>query len=387
MNGDTEISKLLNRFAKNNCSEAEVQQIITYLQKTQQSDTLPEVEEVLASLSEPPVLESDKANTIFLNILRQSEQITRRSRLKTVGKYAAIAAVFAGVITLGIFFQKNWHTTSDELVPARESVTLELDNGMIKTIGEEGTANILDAEGNVVGRQEGKELLYPGQNEAPQKLVYNTLTVPYGKKYGLRLSDGTKVYLNSGTSLRYPVSFIKGKERQVFLNGEAFFEVTTDTVHPFIVNAEKLNVQVLGTEFTVSNYPEDIQTDVVLVEGSVGMYKEGDMFNKTKDIVLTPGLKGSFNKSNGDIQTREVITSVYTSWVYGELVFRNMTFNNILKKLERHYNIRIINTNTELGEEEFNASFGNEPIEKVLQAFKTTYNIQYTVNENTVIIK
>ncbi|MGK4568546.1 FecR family protein [Flavobacterium sp. 3HN19-14] len=127
------------------------------------------------------------------------------------------------------------------------------------------------------------------------------------------MSDGTVIHLNSGTTLRYPVKFIAGENRQVFLDGEAYFDVAKDKAHPFIVNADKLNVRVLGTHFNVTNYPEDDQTDVVLVEGSVGLYGSNTTFDATKNTVLKPGYKGSFNKNTSSINTKPVVTDFYTS--------------------------------------------------------------------------
>src|SRR5690606_36367432 len=115
------------------------------------------------------------------------------------------------------------------------------------------------------------------------KLAYNTLKIPFGKKFRLQLSDGTMVHINSGSTLKYPIKFIAGENRQVYLDGEAFFDVAKDKKHPFIVNADNLNVRVLGTHFNVSNYPEDAVTDVVLVEGSVGMYRSNEEFDASKN--------------------------------------------------------------------------------------------------------
>ena len=143
----------------------------------------------------------------------------------------------------------------------------------------------------------------------------------------------------------------------------------------------------LGTAFNVSNYPEDGQTDVVLVEGAVGMYKSGEHFSEEEHTILAPGTKGSFDRTNTTIEIRDVLTSTYTSWVDGRLIFRNMPFDNILKKLERRYNIEILNFNKSLGAEEFNAGFKDESIDEILDALKTTYGIDYKIRDNKVIIE
>jgi len=164
-------------------------------------------------------------------------------------------------------------------------------------------------------------------------------------------------------------------------------DVTKDKTHPFVVNADNLNVRVLGTHFNVSNYPEDKMTDVVLVEGSVGLYKVNEKFNAEKNTVLKPGFKGSFSKTDNQIKTKAVVTDVYTAWIKGGLTFRDMTFKDISKKLERHYNVTIVNQNTKLSDEKFNASFGDEPIAKVLSYFNEIHGINYTLKNNEVLIK
>ncbi|WNH11502.1 FecR family protein [Thalassobellus suaedae] len=304
----------------------------------------------------------------------------RKLKVFNVFKYASVAILFLGI---GYLYQTGYFNSKSTLItPSIENITLQLENGSVKIIKEDGTSELRDSKGNIIGTQNGTQIVYSDEVEK-ETLVYNTLTVPYGKRFEVLLSDGTHVHLNAGTSLKYPVKFLAGQNRQVYLKGEAFFSVAKDTKHPFIVNSGALNVQVLGTQFNVSSYPEDSETDVVLVEGSVSLYSK---VNVNNNVLLKPGFKGSYSKQNISISTNPVITSVYTSWIDGGLVFRNMTFNNILKKMERHYNVKITANNIELANEKFNASFRNEPIEKILEYFKITYNINYTIENNKILI-
>ena len=325
-------------------------------------------------------IETEKIYVKLENKITKSNKKVKTLKLFRVFKYASIVVVFLG---LGYLYQNGYFSKNEPFSIPNEQITLQLENGTIKVINEDGTSQVLDAKGNIIGTQSGTQLVYSNTTE-DEKLTYNTLNVPYGKRFEILLSDGTKVHLNAGTSLKYPVKFLKGQNREVFLKGEAFFNVSKDTKHPFIVNADALNVQVLGTQFNISSYPEDIETDVVLVEGSVNLYTEEASNNH---VLLKPGFKGSYLKNNtGNITTNPVITSIYTSWIDGELVFRNITFENIMKKMERHYNVDIQNNHTELANEKFNASFRNEPIEKILEYFKITYNINYTINNNKILI-
>ena len=217
--------------------------------------------------------------------------------------------------------------------------------------------------------------------------MYNTLKIPYGKQLKVALSDGTKVMLNAGSEFRYPVNFIKGKKREVFLQGEAYFDVAHDARHPFVVEANALDIQVLGTKFNVANYKEDVSTEVVLVDGSVMLQSNTETAEKSQTI-LSPGFKGIFKKSEKTIETKEVNTAIYTAWTDGFVVFREAPFQNILKKLERHYNVKIRNTNTTLANERFNATIDveNDTIDQVLEYFNKIYDIDYTIINNEVII-
>lgn len=292
-----------------------------------------------------------------------------------------IAAVCAVLVATG-FIYFNVFSSSNIIPPPDDVITLQMQDGTIKIIKENGSGKILGANGNVVGKQNKTSLVY-GESLEQKELEYHTLKVPYGKRFQLELSDGSLAHLNSGSSLKYPIQFIKGKNRQVFVKGEAYFEVTKDSLHPFIVNADQLNVKVLGTKFNVHAYGEDNTAEVVLVEGAVGLSTE----KEDRSVVLSPGQMGSFDKVNQGISTAPVVTDIYTSWMQGKLVFRDMPFENILKKLERHYDVTIINTNPKLAKEKFNASFDAMTVAKVFESLNRYHGIKYTVTKDTITIK
>ena len=387
MNKQQRFRQLLEKRIREGCTEPEKKELLRYFKESGNAENLPTLEEAEQLLGELPILPDERIEVVFSKITGRTRSKSGTARL--VWKYVSVAAMLTVFLGLGFLYRQGYFNAdpNDLLIPNNEAITLELDNGNIQVIEEDGTAKVMDSRGNTIGTQQGSQLLYTKGEETINKLAYNTLTVPYGKRFDLQLSDGTQVRLNAGTSLTFPVHFLKGMERKVYLTGEAFFDVAEDAEHPFIVNSQTLNIRVLGTEFNVSGYPEDDLTDVVLVEGSVAMFEEGADFNTVDATILEPGTKGSFDRENRDITIREVAIDIYTAWIDGELVFRNMKFNNILKKLERHFHIEIENTNSELGGEPFNASFGNEPIEKVLETLRTVYGIEYSIKNNKVIIE
>lgn len=390
MNENSEIQKLLHKFILNQCTTEEINEVVEYYRNNKLTSDFPSVEDINLLSDAIPEMDEATVEKIFSNVLgsakeiEQTEIITPRSPYR---KYMAIAASILVLVSIGISYKNEFFNPKrDIIINNSNEITLQLENGEIQVISAEKKSQIADADGNVVGNQNGNKIVYDTETTI-DKLVYNTIKIPYGKRFELQLSDGTIVHLNSGTTLKYPVKFIASENRQVFLDGEAFFDVAKDKTHPFVVNADNLNIRVLGTHFNVSNYPEDKLTDVVLVEGSVGLYTANEKFNAQKNTVLKPGFKGSFSKIDHQIKTKAVITDVYTAWIKGGLTFRDMTFKDISKKLERHYNVTIVNQNTKLSDEKFNASFGDEPIAKVLSYFNEIHGIHYTLKNNEVLIK
>ena len=390
MNENSEIQKLLHKFILNHCTAEESNEVVEYYRKNKLTSDFPSVEDIKLLSDEIPEMDEATVEKIFSNVLSSAKEIEQTEIITTRNpyrKYMAIAASVLVLVSIGISYQHGFFSPKkDAIINNSNEITLQLENGDIQVISADKKSKIADAEGNVVGNQNGNKIVYDTETTI-EKLVYNTIKIPYGKRFELQLSDGTIVHLNSGTTLKYPVKFIANGNRQVFLDGEAFFDVTKDKTHPFVVNADNLNVRVLGTHFNVSNYPEDKLTDVVLVEGSVGLYTANEKFNAEKNTILKPGFKGSFSKIDNQIKTKAVVTDVYTAWIKGGLTFRDMTFKDISKKLERHYNVTIVNQNTKLSDEKFNASFGDEPIAKVLSYFNEIHGIHYTLKNNEVLIK
>lgn len=332
--------------------------------------------------------DATRIRNILLKKIRQDKSLQIRKRVYSSLKYAAIVIL---IISLGILVYEDFNSNNqiDNLIPQKESIALELENGEIKYFDDDDNLELLDPDGNPIGTKKGNKLIY---NKHPKldKIVYNVLTVPYGERIEIVLSDGTSIYLNSGSSLKYPINFIDEGNRQVYLTGEAFFNVAHNEQNPFVLVSEELNVKVLGTKFNLSNYPENPDTEVVLVEGSVNMTSSEQVDgNISKSQILKPGFKGVFNKYDYSIQTEKVDVSRYTSWIEGKIIFRDTPFDKIIKKLERHYNLVIINNNEKLSNETFNATIEtkSETIEQVLNYFKVVYDIEYQIVENKVIIK
>lgn len=346
--------------------------------------------EVTSAMSEPNIENIKKS---LREKIKKDKNPFYRYKIDAVLKYAAIIAVIIGA---GYFIQNSnsIYTTNEIkvvekgiLIPDEEAITIQLEDGTKQTINPERETEIRDSKGNLIGNQNKSKVVY-SDSSTIEKLVYNTINVPYGKRFDVILSDGTHVFLNAGTSLRYPVKFIDGLQRDVYLTGEAYFDVTEDKNHPFIVHADNMNVEVLGTKFNISHYAEDQNINTVLVEGAVNLYKDaGVLSHKSNSTLLKPGFKAEWNKFNETIEIENVDTRIYTAWIDGKLIFRNTTFREIRKRLERHCNVIIKNNNSNLDAQLFDATFDIETINEILETFNKSFAIEYEIVNNEVLIK
>ena len=212
--------------------------------------------------------------------------------------------------------------------------------------------------------------------------LYNTIDVPYGQRSRITLYDGTKVWLNSGTKLKYPVVFDRNS-RDVFIEGEAYFEVAKDAAHPFVVSAGKLKIEVLGTHFNVCAYSEDNEFSTTLEEGSV------NAINTTtgKYVKLRPGEQVILNRETNGLKCLRVETALYTSWKENLLKFEDAPFEEVIKKMERWYDVKItvdpgINT-----KERYTMTIKTESLREMLLLVSKTTKIKYEIKEKTVLIK
>ncbi|WP_026814925.1 FecR family protein [Arenibacter certesii] len=382
-----EVEHLIIKFLSKSATAEELDRLNTWIQDLNNEDVFKEY--VKTHFASALAMNNPDLKEVRSTLLKEirSETHKKRRRFKSVFKVAAMAIVFVG---LGYLIQNEWtgSDTKENIAPKIDAITLQLGNGDIKVISEEGSVEVLSEEGELIGVQKGQKLVYQEQG-AQEKVRYNTLRVPKGKQFNVELSDGTVVYLNAESSLKYPTTFLAGEERKVFLTGEAFMEVAHDANTPFVVNSGQLDVKVYGTSFNIANYPEDESTEVVLVEGSVSLRGASNSQDVKEEVFLEPGFKGSFDKEVGSVVKGKVNTSLYTSWKSGNLVFRDLSFDKIIQKLERSYNVVIINNNKALAKETFNATIEtqHETIEQVLNYFNKVYEIDYIIVENKIVIK
>lgn len=271
-----------------------------------------------------------------------------------------------------------------QVLPENE-VTLEVEGGGLKILDASVTKDLVGKDGKVLAKQKENTLDYDSSAIEDGEIVFNILRVPYGKTFQVLLPDHTHVYLNAGSSLRYPTKFQKGKEREVVLEGEGYFKVSKNENSPFLVRINGMTTEVFGTEFNITSYTEDQYSSVVLVEGSVGVYDNSDQFGPQSRRMLKPSEMAS-KAQGGKITIDQVDVAKYISWKDGTLFFKNENFGSIAKKLQRHYNVEITNNYKALEEKKFTGRFDIESIEQILKTFQKTNDFNFNLINNKIII-
>ncbi|HKJ43629.1 MAG TPA: FecR domain-containing protein, partial [Sunxiuqinia sp.] len=214
---------------------------------------------------------------------------------------------------------------------------------------------------------------------------YAEAIVPKGQKSEVVLPDSTHIWLNSGTRLRYPIQYGSGT-RDVFLTGEAYFEVTPDKHKPFIVHAAQVNVKVLGTKFNVRAYSDDKDIETALLSGKVNLFVNHDSDN-SKKLVMKPGDLIDYTKSNHIIQKTGFDADEVIGWKNNRLVFRDDTFNNLVKKIERWYNVQIIYDKSRFQKQRLTVELREgESIERLFQIIEKAINVDYRIEKQKIYV-
>lgn len=255
--------------------------------------------------------------------------------------------------------------------------TLKLNDGSVVVVDSVVSGFI---EGGVtVAKEGGSTLAYRvGDSLVEPTLAYNTLNVPKGAEFDLVLADGTHVWLNAESKLKYPVAF-GGKEREVELEGEGFFKVTKDAKHPFRVKVKGQVVEVLGTEFNVDAYPGEKYIYTTLVQGKVRVDAEG------KSLELTPGMQSVVG--NEEMYTRKVNTEDIVSWRNGMFVLEDKTLEEILSKLSRWYDFSVFYQNPASKQITFKGKIPRyASFESILDILERTGEVKFKVSGQVVTV-
>lgn len=310
-------------------------------------------------------------------------QLQRKKKLRLrVLRWGSVAAVFVVVAfsSLYLFDREVWE-------PAEEQVSITLMTSQRPVLRlDDGTTMLVDSlkgdfeEAGVLVKKAGESTLsYSVENLPPfTQLAYNTIEVPKGAEFDLILSDGTHVWLNADSKLKYPVTFENDK-REVELEGEGYFKVTKDEKKPFRVVVKKQIVEVLGTEFNVDAYPEEKNTYTTLVSGKVKVDTDG------QTVILDPGMQSVVNDEK--MYIRKVNVAEVVSWRNGMFVLEDHTLEEIMSKLARWYDFTVFYQNTSLRGATFKGKIPRyASFESILNILEKTGEVKFSVKNKSVTV-
>nr|WP_320120427.1 FecR domain-containing protein [uncultured Marinifilum sp.] len=330
---------------------------------------------------------NNNANWEKVNVFAAKKNIN--SKLKSKKKIpfwsiAASVAVIIGVSLTVLFtdFNKEEQLAQVEVIEAgQRGAELILSNGESMEL-KETQKWLREKDGSILKIDSAKGIIYDAKASKADQLIYNTIKVARGQEYNMQLADGTRVWLNADSELRFPVEFV-GKNRKVFLKGEAYFDVAKDKNKQFIVNAHGQDVKVYGTEFNVNAYDESL-VKTVLVEGSVSVTMESyDVEEK-----MVPGELFMANCKNGSTSKQKVDVYPYIAWKDGNFIFRNERLEDIMQRLERWYQIKVFFADHESKEQLLVGDMKRyDSIDKLLYFIQKGTNVQFDVNGDVIVVK
>ena len=321
--------------------------------------------------------------------LRTFEKHVRKVSTRGFGRWWKYAAVLLlPILVVGLWKlvyeveQVPVVTSSvSQIQPGCSRAVLVLDDGRTVFLKEEEEGVISEDKGIMVTGERDRLVYTSSEGKNVDELRFNELEIPRGGEYKVRLADGTLVYLNSATRMKYPVKFDE-KERKVYLSGEAYFEVAKDPERPFFVEMEGVEVRVYGTSFNVNTHQEgNIQT--VLVKGSIGV----KVLSSGMESMIRPGQMAEFKQGNTKVDVKDVNVAVYTDWKDGIFRFENQRLEDILTVLSNWYDVDVFYQTASVKELHFSGYMERyKDVSVILEAITLSTGVTFSIQGKTIVV-
>lgn len=329
----------------------------------------------------------------FYHSLNQTQALTNtKKRIKKQKQrklYIQITSYAAAIILpIAILLTLNNYSFNDKksLLSCNNKTdfkvpTLTTNTGEKIELLSTGIDSIKFKNGETILR-DGQKLIYSKAEKKAVKQTINTVNIPRGGLYHLVLEDGTTVWLNAATTFKFPSHFT-GKTREVYLEGEAFFNVTKDKKHPFIVKSGNHKVEVLGTRFNISAYSDDKTITTTLQSGKVNILSKNNVLAKLK-----PNQQAVYNKASHNTVVSNIIVSDIIAWLGSYWYFNGNRIEDIMKKLSRWYDVEVFYMNKDIGDERIVGRFKKaRDIKDILNSIEKISDLRFEINKKTVIVK
>ena len=319
----------------------------------------------------------------FSNFEKRIEK-NRTIKLSQVVLRVAAIVVFA----IGTYYFYQYQIEPQSVKPIQElaikpgtsKAILKLADGTVVSLDNKRT-NITEADGTTISSDTNSVVYKPCTRRVRErKLQYNTIEIPRGGEYQLTLSDGTHVWLNAETTIKYPVVFAKNK-REVFISGEAFFDVAHNEEAPFIVTTNKMKVNVLGTAFNIRAFNDEEKAATTLVRGKVNVSST----KTAQTFMIKPNEQ--FVVEEGNASVRKVNVNKYTAWTEGRILFDDNSLDEIFTDIARWYNINVEYENEALKKLRFSVDVKRyDEISKITEIIELTKKVRFEQNNETITI-
>jgi len=324
------------------------------------------------------------------NITKKTGYKKVESKRPLTKRWQAYAAAVIILMALGITLSKYHvrqeqqvlaHQQQKDLLPGSNKAILTLADGSKIALDDAKRGKIASQKNVIINKNAKGELIYENaKNEAPVETVaMNTLTTPRGGQYEVVLPDGTRVWLNAASSLKYPVAFV-GNERRVELSGEAYFEVSKDAHKPFFVKTASQTIAVLGTHFNINSYADEAATKTTLLEGSVMVTGN----NNQLMVKLKPGQQSVNTINNIEVKADADVDEA-VAWKNGKFLFRDTDLHTIMRQLSRWYDVDVEYQGNVVQKHYRGRISRNVPVSEIFQILKTS-GINFTINGRKIIV-
>jgi len=335
--------------------------------------------------------EQQLAEELFKNFNKKIKP-KKNSFLRSLSWQVSAAAVIFILLGIGFLFytmfiaSNGGQTEIAQLVilPGKNKAVLTLADGTKVVLDDSKNGEISKQNGVLITKTDSGSLAYhtvKTPTVTSNKMAYNTLYVPRGGQYKVMLPDGTKVWINSESTLYFPVTS-NGKDRQVRLKGEAYFEVAHNKQLPFKVLTGDQLVQVLGTHFNIKGYPEDINISTTLLRGSVEIHQ----LSSSHSRMLVPGQQSNVTENRNEIDISQVKTDQEVAWKNGYFLFDNQDIKSVMKTISRWYDVDVTYKNTP-GDDRFGGTFSrNANLSELLGNLEDLGDVHFQIEQRRIIV-
>lgn len=389
---------LFSRYAANQCTEAEMQEFFDQLRNLDPEKVHPYMDIFYENIPAGTATEKIDWNDLYARITQEQATAAPVRKLSTLQRIAVAAAILITVTATIWHFLPDQKPAVPQLVraepadipPGRDQAILTLADGKQVILDSTANGNIAEQGGIRILKQANGELSYLQQNGQPLSTgLLNTLSTPRGGQYRLTLPDGSKVWLNAASSIRYPAAF-GNKERRVEITGEAYFEVAKFRNLPFRVNTPSGEIQVLGTHFNVNAYANEPAETTTLLEGKISLSTTGNQ----QSLILQPGQQAQYIQPaaqapdflKNEIKVQNVDTGPVIAWTNNNFVFSNTSLGAAMRQIERWYDVEVI-LKGNIANEAIMASLSRDiPISRVMHKLSLTGHLHFTINGKKITV-